>query len=377
VLSEQKFDPAGAARKPGAQQSAARLVLVNIAVFCGLCLALYLSIPIVDLVGKSARYISPPTDKRASLPNYQGESWALTHFAEQKALKTDFISYLGWRRRPFKGQTITIEKGTRIRHTPRTAPDAGGPSVYFFGGSTMWGTGADDAHTIPALYQREAGGTVLNFAESGWVAHQSLNQLIKLYSEGHRPNIVVFYDGVNEVLHKCRRENDFWAYDRQGQIRQALAYKPQELGYYFRPVLAVAGAVASSIGADRSENFYDCDKDPRKTDLIAEQLISDWKIAAMIVHSYGGRFQAYLQPVAFFSRTRLQHLRLDAVLGNQYRVLYPVIRRKMTEQGIGRDLTDALDRDAYIYIDFCHVSPNGNALVAARIAQELAAMGRP
>jgi hypothetical protein len=32
------------------------------------------------------------------------------------------------------------------------------------------------------------------------------------------------------------------------------------------------------------------------------------------------------------------------------------------------DLRNALDRDEYFYIDWCHLSPNGNQLVAARIS---------
>jgi hypothetical protein len=31
------------------------------------------------------------------------------------------------------------------------------------------------------------------------------------------------------------------------------------------------------------------------------------------------------------------------------------------------NLTDAFDRDEYIYIDFCHVSPNGNKIITRRI----------
>ena len=91
------------------------------------------------------------------------------------------------------------------------------------------------------------------------------------------------------------------------------------------------------------------------------------------MQSYGGQFRAYLQPVAYFSQTRLQHLKLDPDMARQYATIYPIFRRKMAEQGVGTDLTDALDQDTPIYIDFCHVSPNGNALVAARIAHDVAA----
>lgn len=352
------------------------MIGLNIAVFLGLALALFLLIPIGNLIGRTIDAIWPQQDVRTKLINYQNEPWdtlwAARHFAEYRALRTEFFSYLGWRRRPFTGETINIDATHRIRHTPQTTA-AGAPSAYFFGGSTMWGTGAPDAQTIPALFQRATGAHVQNFGESGWAAHQSLNQLIKLYVSGHRPDLVVFYDGVNDVSHKCRRENDFWSYDRQAQIRQALAHRPGEIGYYAQPVLNLARNLAVSFGPKQAKRFYDCDTNTAKAELVAEQLLADWKLAALLVQSYGGRFRAYLQPVAYFSQTRLQHLNLDPALGRQYQAIYPIFRRKMAEQGIGTDLTTALDHDAYLYIDFCHVSPNGNTLIAARIARDLAA----
>ena len=350
-----------------------RTLAVNVAVFLGLALVLYFAIPTVDLIGKAVRPIWPTIDQRGALPNYAGQPWAAVHFAEMQAQKTDFMAYLGWRRRPFQGQTITVEPGMQIRRTPTVRNDSAAPSVYFFGGSTMWGAGADDARTIPALYQQAVGGTVLNFGENGWTAHQSLNQFIKLYAEGHRPRVVVFYDGVNEIVQKCRREGDFWAYERQGQIRQALAYRPAEWGYYLQPVLGVVKQAAGVVSGNQGQRYFNCDSDARKAELIAEQLITDWKLAAMLVQSYGGKFYGFLQPVSYFSKTRVEPLRLGRQLGDQYRTVYPIIRRKMTEQGVGIDLTDALDRDEHIYIDFCHISPNGNALVAARMAQNLGA----
>jgi len=356
---------------PGPARSGLRTFLVNVAVFVGLGLAVFFAIPVVDLAGKALRHLSPPADRLALLPNYAGQDWARMHFAEMQKLQTDFMSYYGWRRRPFQGQTITVEPGTQTRRTTQDGT-AAGPTVYFFGGSTMWGTGSDDARTIPSAYQRIAGGKVMNFGESGWVAHQSLNQLMRLYSEGHRPDAVVFYDGVNDVSHKCRRETDFWADERQGQVRQALAYKPPEIGYYVQPLLFLARQAAAVLTSTQGERFYDCDTNPQKAELIAQQLISDWKIAAMLVQANGGRFYAYLQPVAYLSQTRLQHIRVGKTVGEQYRNLYPIIRRKMTQAGIGTDISTVLDKDEFFYVDFAHISPNGNALVAARIAQDLA-----
>jgi hypothetical protein len=344
-----------------------RTFLINVAVFLGLSTTAYFAIPVVDLIGKGSRLLIRRTPETALLPNYAGQEWAKKHFAELRDIQTQYVSFLGWRHLPYAGETVTIERPLNIRKTPQNVPAAVDRSGYFFGGSTMWGVGADDARTIPALFQRIAGGHVLNFGEFGWNAHQSLNQLMKLYTEGHRPNLVIFYDGFNDVRLKCRTGKDFWADEREARIREAVAYRPFEAGYFVQPLLYGAAQLrARTKGKDS-----DCDSDPRKAELVAEQLISDWKIAAMLVASYGGRFHAYLQPVVFFSRTRVDHLRPSQNLRRQFETVYRLVRQKTAGLEFFTDLTDVLDHDEYIYLDACHLSPNGNALVAARIAADL------
>jgi hypothetical protein len=43
----------------------------------------------------------------------------------------------------------------------------------------------------------------------------------------------------------------------------------------------------------------------------------------------------------------------------------------MREHGIGADLSAALDIDDYFYIDFCHLSPTGNLVVAKSIFEKM------
>ena len=75
-----------------------------------------------------------------------------------------------------------------------------------FGGSAMWGWGAPDWGTIPAYLQTElerAGDRpvcVVNYAENGFVSTQNVIQLSLLLAAGDVPDVVVFYDGVNDVL---------------------------------------------------------------------------------------------------------------------------------------------------------------------------------
>jgi lysophospholipase L1-like esterase len=318
-------------------------------------------------------------------PNYQGAEWARKHFVEYYDLKeADYTAYYGWRRPAYAGETINLdERG--MRRTYRDASVAPERTIAFFGGSTTWGTGADDDRTIPSEFvKRNPEYVGHNFGETGYVAHQSLNVFLERYYEGFRPDVVVFYDGVNDVWHKCRWELGPYSHAREIKIRTAL----REAGSgnaesFVLTVLPIKNLVEKVMrvldNQSRAEaSYYDCHKDPAKAEQVARVLLSDWMIAKNLVESYGGTFVPILQPVIYFSDTRTEHLKLSESLKWQYETLYPLIIDMIDREfpelaGNFMDLRDALDRDEYFYIDWCHLSPNGNQLVAERISQGVAA----
>lgn len=339
-----------------------------------------LGFSIVNLVASGPPLPVPDLGKLArmtGLPNYAGVDWARTHFQEFGSLRTRYISYIGWRREPFQGKTITVAGPYAQRATVGSA-DPGRPSVYFFGGSTMWGTGADDASTIPSLVTQLGGSRSENYGETAYTAHQSLALLIQLLQDGHRPDVVLFYDGVNEVAHKCRSELTAKSHSREAQLRSALvASKPENvygLQYMAGPLMALAGTVSNRLSAWlRSENrYFACHTDATRAQQVANYLIQDWEVARKLVEAYNGKFVGILQPVAYYSDTKLDHIRLTDIQKKQFQAVYPLIRQRMAGRPGLYDFTDVLDRREYIYIDFCHLSPNGNRLIASKLVDVLA-----
>src|SRR6185369_4951231 len=100
-----------------------------------------------------------------------------------------------WRRQPFAGRFINIdERG--VRRTWKSAnATAAARRVFLFGGSTMWGTGARDDHTIASelardLEERGFGDVeVTNFGEGGYVSMQDLVLLEDEIRHGSRPAV--------------------------------------------------------------------------------------------------------------------------------------------------------------------------------------------
>jgi hypothetical protein len=94
-------------------------------------------------------------------------------------------------------------------------------------------------------------------------------------------------------------------------------------------------------------------------------------------YNYGGSFVPILQPVIYFSETRVDHLKISESLKWQYEAVYPLIIELMQREfpqlaHYFMDLRTVFDRDDYCYTDRSHRSPNRNQLVAERISQELA-----
>ncbi len=362
-----------------------KVIAVNLFVICAL-------ITLGNLAAISGiKYVNAQKPKQYAqshlLPNYDHVDWALDHFTEYDNLtKGSYEAFYGWRRPEIHGKTINVDANGR-RHTysaPGTPKDK---VIAFFGGSTTWGTGANDENTIPSDFAKlNPNYEAINYGETGYLAHQNLNLLMQEHFGGFRPDVVVFYDGVNDVWNKCRRENDVFSHAREQMIRVVLD-EHEDNSY-----LALIGPMMDFIGrarrtlAGRAEkaarSSYDCHEDAAKAEQVARYLLSDWLVAKELVESGGGEFVAILQPQAYGGTSRLDHLKLDPALGWQYAAVYPkvveLLDREFPElRDNFVDLRTALDQDDYFYIDWCHLSPNGNAIIAERINEAVSGRVMP
>ncbi|MEZ5179702.1 MAG: hypothetical protein R2746_15880 [Acidimicrobiales bacterium] len=120
-------------------------------------------------------------------------------FAEREA-----DPVLGWTLPDSTAPLVNQRDGVRV--TP--APDGVGDDplvVWFFGGSVAWGLGQRDGATIPARFAARAterGRPVVarNFGVPAYLVDQSSLAFVEaLEQRTERPDLVVFYDGYNEM----------------------------------------------------------------------------------------------------------------------------------------------------------------------------------
>ena len=113
--------------------------------------------------------------------------------------------YVVYRVGEMHGRFINVDDGVRRTYTPQHSSQAHRHPVFLFGGSAAWGHGARDFNTLSSWLVRVAAEhgndlDVRNYAESGWVNWQGIVYLLQKLSEGERPEVVIFYSGVNETL---------------------------------------------------------------------------------------------------------------------------------------------------------------------------------
>ena len=207
------------------------------------------------------------------------------------------------------------------------------------------------------------------------------NTYITRSKSGREPKrVVIFYDGVNEVLHRCRNEIQGLGTGREAQIQQNLLGGKWSFYRTFSQLINYLGKISSGItkpAAKRAGYFYDCVSDPLRAGFIADTLVNTWQQARNLAQANGDEFIAILQPVSFIGSADVSYLDLSDAkkqeLARQYETVYPLIVSAANASNIPFiNLTDVYDGCTDCYIDFCHVGPQAHQLLVERMSEEIA-----
>jgi hypothetical protein len=273
---------------------------------------------------------------RHELPAYQDKRLAMQIYEDAKRTLEAYAPYVGWRREAMASKTVNIAANGLRQHKLGRDNIAKSPTIGFFGGSLVWGTGAADDGTIPALFdQITTRFVIINYGEGSWTSRQSLALLVNLIREDRAPDIVVFYGGVaNNVDIGCNLAFG----ERLSSHRHAPAYSrlvadAASPSYLYRNFwVPLTDTIRRVLGRSKPGQERVCDKDKQRAVAIAEALLRDWEMAKLLTESVGGQFFAFLPPVAGVGAPRLDHLSLDAGRLAQFAPVYEAIRRLMVER---------------------------------------------
>ena len=122
--------------------------------------------------------------------------------------------------------TIKSKNGPWVRNTINFSGQSNENNIWFFGGSTMYNGALSDKDTIPSLVSKKLNLSdknfyVENFGIGGLDLHYEVNNFFNLLRfSKNKPEIVVFYDGYNDIFNKLRHGGEFFIFN----FSQSLMY---------------------------------------------------------------------------------------------------------------------------------------------------------
>jgi lysophospholipase L1-like esterase len=301
----------------------------------------------------------------------KGAAWVALHEADRAAAKElRWVPYRYWQRAPFASDTVNID-ANGVRLTVQNPSKEAARKLWLFGGSTLWGTGTPDALTIPSLLATQlsdANVQITNFGESGYVSQQSLLRLMELLKSGEKPDWVIFYDGVNDVFSALQNGVAGWP---QNEANRRLEFNVARDGKQAARLLLQSFSGVQRVLAP-APPVLDVDQ---LAVAVALNYAANIKMLDALAQAYGFDYLAVWQPV-IFSKPNLTAFEQDA-MGTQavaHRDLSHAAHREVSALLNARpsfvDLYALFDSNNQpLYLDFCHLGPQGNAEVAAALAK--------
>lgn len=307
----------------------------------------------------------------AALAN-QAQAEATMEEAQQAGSSAVYTPYVGISLRDFSGEFVNIRDRVRKSYEP-PASDSDPIEVWFFGGSTMFGFDLQrDLHTIPSEVARlaERDGyriRATNFGAPGYVNFQEVTLFLLALGTGRRPDVVVFYDGVNDKALAVL--NSVFGINPVDQPSDLYADR-------MRTAWAESGFIPDAVD-DPPESLLvtRANSEPPSIDDIISNCLGTYRSGVDLAHTvadrHGVRVIHFWQP-DLFTRDRLdpgeqaliEPLTLDQGRLESGRALSQRLREALPDDVI--DLGDALDAvDGPVYSDQSHINEVGASAVAA------------
>lgn len=167
------------------------------------------------------------------------ENWSRTYMYED---------YVLFKERPYHGRYVNVSPASfrAVQDQGPWPPEGTNLNVFVFGGSTTFGYGLPDHQTIPSFLQESLrsrlgkSAAVYNFGTGYYNSTQERIFFERLLSSGQRPDIVIFIDGLNDVLqgdHAPFRDQFQTVFDLNNNERLLAAFVHQTpVGRFLRGV---------------------------------------------------------------------------------------------------------------------------------------------
>lgn len=328
-------------------------------------------------------------DKFADLQAYSRMSadTANRYLHEQAAMGSIGLQYQPWVQfgnPEFHGNFLnTDSSGFRKTREPQVSNEKR-IKIYVFGGSTTFGYGVSDEHTIPSYLQAALERTypsksflVRNFGQGFYYSSQEMLVLIRLLKEGDIPDFAVFIDGLNDVGNLALRGDEpwftstvrtLWARKREG-VSTGI---PREVAWI--PMVRLANSLSATIregDPDTTDDLKVAEGVPKGTvDYIVSRYENNMKITRSICREFGVKCDFVWQPQPGYKYDRSLHRNypVKGFAPQYWRDVYSLLEGYKSEDFLY--LGDMLEGVSYkVFVDEVHYNEVLNDQIATRICE--------
>ncbi len=246
------------------------------------------------------------------------------------------------------GTVVSVRSGTRA--TPASADR--GPRVWLFGGSTAWGSGQRDAHTIASEVARLSAADgeplqIVNWGVFAYTSAQEARAFARAVEVRGAPDLVVFYDGYNDV------EVGMGA-QLQGIGPGSQVIAPLDV-LEIDPVLHRAPGPPASTTAARADGIVSA----YRRAMASARAVAEAHDVAMVQVWHPN---AFTRTLTADERADLERLGYSPFVREAHVDLHRTVRDRLPDEVV--DLADTLDDAPTVYVDQVHTNERGARIVA-------------
>ena len=366
--------------------------LFGYAVFSAIVVALLLELG--AFIVWSAYHRAHPSIQQGSQfnnPGYARYSWASEFWKEEnsrrKSQRFHYEPFTIWGVTPWHTTYINNDDtayGTR-RRTINPSSDCekqANTELWVFGGSTVYGSGVPDWATLPSFLSRDLNSTglgcvvVTNFGTEGFVTNQEAILLMEQLKAGRHPSSVIFYDGVNDAYAGTVSPGvpsaDMFLSTARARIEGSVAGRLDFLqsSYALRVARAIVNRVRRSSVAQANTG-----EPTARAEATLDNYEANLRIVKILGEAYGFRVFCFWQPASIYGHKQLDPFEMrmrnnDAAANDILRIVYQVAEQRAASDHTFIFLGDVFDSiKEPVYIDWAHLAPDGNELVAQAVAK--------
>jgi lysophospholipase L1-like esterase len=258
-------------------------------------------------------------------------------------------------------------------------------NVWLLGGSAVYGTYIPDWATLPSYLSAQLNTpsrctSVTNLGVEGYVTNQDILLLMEKLKGGKVPDVVILYDGFNDSAVGTREPGPTTHMGFQTVKGRFEGSMTSRLDFLQRPaVWQLAMELSKPLRRKGPSGVPPLELLPRAAATL-DNYESNLRIARMLGQAYGFTVCAFWQPAIIYGHKQLtpyekQVLDLSYSEAYPFQSLSPVYKEAAYRAGKKAGFTFLGDvfeavREP-IYLDWVHLNPRGNELVAREVAKHL------